>query len=197
MMNYDTVIRFALIFGILLTLVGILGLFIHECGHGVTAELLGGEFKALFVFPGIQVWPQLGLPYPGEWHGYVGLAHFAYGPEWDSDSWRVGAVHIMGSGSTLLIAVLALGALSYFHPKGWLRLLLLSSSFMFIDLLFYTFLPLMGLPHWIFFGGRSPEPLEGALQLGIPQWLFLVFVILISTLMICGVIKHIRTQRVT
>ena len=190
-------LRTILLISLSLGIVSVLGLFIHELGHGLTAEVLGGKFKALYVLPGIQIWPNPGRLYPGVWSGYFGLAQYAYGPDWKPDSWQVGAVEFMGSGSTLFAAILALGALFLFHPLGWPRLLLLTCVLMFADLLFYTFLPLIGLRHWIVFGGNVPEPLEGALKLGISQWSFLLFVILVSALMIWGVVKAVRMQSST
>jgi hypothetical protein len=69
-------LRAILMFSIVLGFVGVVGLFVHELGHGITAEVLGGEFEGLYVMPGVQVWPHPGKPYADEWQGYVGLVPF-------------------------------------------------------------------------------------------------------------------------
>ncbi|NIV30936.1 MAG: hypothetical protein GWN58_16030, partial [Anaerolineae bacterium] len=182
-------LRTILMFSIALGFVGVVGLFVHELGHGITAEVLGGEFEGLYVMPGVQVWPHPGKPYADEWQGYVGLAE--YDPNWEIDSWQDGVVDLMGSGSTLLVAALALGALWLFRPRGWLRRLLLAEVLMFADILLYTFLPLLGLRHWFFFGGDYPEPLEGAMKLGVPQWTFMLLVALVSALMVWKLVMFV------
>ena len=49
-----------------------------------------------------------------------------------------------------------------------------------LDLTFYIIFPQMGLGHWIFLGGHSAEPLNGARMMGIPD-LALYSVIATST----------------
>ncbi|MCD6469738.1 hypothetical protein J7L29_02950, partial [Candidatus Bathyarchaeota archaeon] len=39
-----------------------------------------------------------------------------------------------------------------------------------LDLPFYIVLPQLGLSHWIFLGGRIPEPLVGIRMMGIPDF---------------------------
>ena len=179
-------------FIIIFLLMGLLGLFVHEVGHGITANILGGEFTALYTLPGIQVWPHFGQPYPGVWHNYFGMAYYSSGPGWAPNGWQSGLVALMGSGSNLLIAALALAFLWIFRPSRGLAYFLVAESLMFLDLPLYTFLPLLGLRHFVIYGGASPEPLEGALQIGIPQWLFLVVVGAVSVLMLWGLIQYVR-----
>jgi hypothetical protein len=85
-----------------------------------------------------------------------------------------------------------LGALWIFRLGGWLRFLLVAEALMFVDLPLYTFLPLLGLRHFFFVGGASPEPLEGAIQLGLPAWLFMVLVGVVSALMGWGLVRYVR-----
>lgn len=179
-------------FFILLLVVALAGLFVHELGHGLTAMALGGKFTALYTFPGIQVWPDFGQKYPGDWAGYIGMARYSYGSNWEPDGWQTGLVTLMGSGSNLLLAALALGFLWGFRPRGKLRFLLVAEAIMFVDLPLYTFLPLVGLRHFFIIGGSSPEPLEGALQLGFPPGLFVGLVGGVSVLMGWGLIRHVR-----
>ena len=124
-------LRLVLVYAVALVIVSVVGLTIHELGHGLTAEILGGEFKTFYVMPGIQLWPHPGKSYPGTWPGYVGLAQYGSGPKWTAESWQVGVILLMGSGSTLLVGICALGALWVFHPHGWLQYILLVGSLMF------------------------------------------------------------------
>ena len=181
-------LRLILMFFVALGLVGIVGLFVHELGHGITAEVLGGEFRGLYVMPGVQVWPHPGQSYAKAWPGYVGLADLKI------DGWQAGVVDLMGSGSNLLVAALALGALWMFRPHEWSRRLLVAEALMFVDLLFYTFLPQIGLRHFFFIGGDYAEPLEGAVRLGVPAWAFMLLVALVSALMTWGLVKFVRSN---
>jgi len=164
--------------------VAIVGLVVHELGHGSTAQFLGGTFRGLYVWPGIQIWPSFGEQFQGEWQGFVGVVSYSYGEDWLQDGWQVGLVQLMGSGANLILAILSLSALWAIRPRKWIRLFLLAEAFVFTDMLFYTFLPLIGLRHWFFFGGDSAEPLLGATKLGIQTWLFLLLVVIVSGLMI-------------
>lgn len=179
-------------FFITLMLVALVGLFVHELGHGITATALGGKFTSLYILPGIQVWPHFGQPYPNGWSGYIGWVEYNYGFNWNPDGWQPGLVTLMGSGSNLLIAALALVALWVFQPRRCLRFFLVAEAMMFVDLLLYTFLPLVGLRHFFIIGGISPEPLEGAIQLGLPSWLFIALVGVVSALMSWGLIRYVR-----
>ena len=82
--NSKTVFTLLVAFG----LVGVVGLLVHELGHGFTAEVLGGKFVGLYVMPGVQIWPHPGEQFPNDWQGYIGLIDFNYGPEWGNDSWQ-------------------------------------------------------------------------------------------------------------
>lgn len=189
---YANSLRIPLRLVVTLSLVGVVSLFIHELGHGIATEALGGKFEGLYVMPGVQVWPHPGQPYAEEWQGYVGLADLRYDPDWALDGWQAGLVDLMGSGSNLLAAVLALGALWMLRPFGWLRRLLVAETLMFTDILLYTFLPQIGLQHLFFIGGAYAEPLEGAVKLGCPAWAFMLLVALISILMAWGLDEFVR-----
>ncbi|GAB4520673.1 MAG: hypothetical protein Fur0018_00400 [Anaerolineales bacterium] len=56
-------------------------------------------------------------------------------------------------------------------------------GWLFLDLVFYTFLPLIGLRHLFFLGGTTPEPLEGALQFSLSAGFFLPAVGVVAVLM--------------
>lgn len=179
-------------FAIAIVLVSLIGFFAHELGHGITSRMLGGKFYGLYVFPGVQVWPNPGQRYDGEWGLNVGMADTDWGDDWGYGSWQDGTVLLMGSGSNLVLAALALGSLWLFRPSGWAASLLLAEALMYIDILLYATLPeWFGWPHWFFFGGRWPEPVDGAEMLGCPRGLFVILVLLVSGLMTWGVIAYV------
>lgn len=181
-------------FVVVVAAVSLVGLFIHELGHGITAEVLDGEFKGLYVFPGVQIWPNLGERYDGEWGAYVGRADTDPGKEWGER--KEGLVWLMGSGANLVLAMMALVSLWVFRPRGWLSQLLLAEALMYVDILLYTILPeWFGLRHWFFFGGRCPEPLDGAELMGFPRGMFVVLILVISAVMTVGVIAHVLRSR--
>ncbi len=180
-----TSLRFALI----LALTALIGLLVHETGHGLTAAALGGRFTGLYVWPGVEVWPHPGASFNGKWDGQIGVATYLPGADWEADDWRYGLVSLMGSGTNFLLAALALGCLWAFRPRGRVRLWLLAETWMFLDLTTYTFFPAFGLRHFIFVGGTSAEPLEGALRLGIPAGVFVTLVVAASAAMGWGAVQ--------
>lgn len=175
-----------LFFLLLLGGFALVNLLVHELAHCLTMDAVGGKCESIHVLPGVRVWPvsQIGQPYPGTWNNYFGLTHFSEGaPSTEAG----GLVSLMGSGSVAILSALALAALFIFRPAGWLRYPLLAQSLMFLDLLFYTILPhWFGLQHFFFFGGSTPEPLNGAVAMGIPEPAFLAGVLVFSLLMTVG-----------
>lgn len=179
------------LFLLTLALVWLVASCIHELGHGLTAEALGGKFLWFSLWPGIQVYPNPGQPYEGEWGTSIAKAAYAYSSGWED--WRNGLVLLMGSGSTLLLAVLALGGLWLFRPRGWPRILLVAGVLMVEDMLLYALLPeLFGLRHYVIFGGVKPEPVDGAELLGFPRPPFVVSVVLVSALLLAGLVFYLR-----
>lgn len=175
-----------------LGLTGILSFFVHELGHGLATLALGGKFHALYVWPGIEIWPDPGQRLTTRQMSNIGLVHLDFPSEWAENGWQEGLIGLMGSGSNLIAAALALLALRALHPTGWPFLLLKAESLMFLDILLYTFLPLVGLRHFFFIGGSHPEPLESALMLGIPAWFFMLAVLLLSALLSVAFVKTIQ-----
>jgi hypothetical protein len=185
-------------FLVVLGLVWAVSLFVHELGHGLTAQILGGRFTRLSVWPGIQIWPNPGQPYDGEWGTAIASIAYTYDQSWGEDGgWRDPLVGIMGSGINLLLAALSLGCLWRFRPQGWARHLLIAESLMFVDLAFYVLLPeFFGLPHYLILGGSRPEPTDNAELLGCPRWGFIVLTVLVSALMAWGLAAYMRRDRV-
>jgi hypothetical protein len=187
-------IRNVLVFILVLGLVALLNLLIHEFGHCITMDSVGGGCEGVYVLPdpGFKIWhlDGFGDPYPNQWENYIGVTRYAKSPPIE---WASGLVKLMGSGTVAIISLLALVGLYVFRPKSWIRFPLLAQSMMFLDLLFYTILPRwFGLRHFFFIGGDSAEPLEGALRMGITESIFIVIVLLYSLAMIAGLVNYLR-----
>lgn len=186
------------VFLVTLALVWAASLVLHEVGHGLAAEAVGGDVIWLRVWPGIEVWPAVGQPVEGAWGTAIARLAFTTGTGWGPDSWQDGVISLMGSGTNLILAALALGGLWLFRPRGWLRLLLVAQVLMFADLLLYCTLPeFLGLPHYLVFGGSSSEPVDGAAMLGCPRWVFIALTALVSALMAWGLVAYLRRERRT
>ena len=180
-----------LIFVLVLGLFAVLNTFVHELGHCFTIDSVGGECEGVYVMPRTKVWPlaEFGQPYPDAWDDYIGLTVYAKAAPTEQAS---GFVSLMGSGSVAALSLLALFGLYIFRPQGWIRFPLLAQSFMFLDLLFYTILPhWFGLRHFFFIGGDTPEPLNGAIKMGIPGSTFIVGVLIYSALMLVGSLAYV------
>jgi hypothetical protein len=180
-----------LIFVLVLALFALVNLLVHEFGHCITMGAVGGKCEGVYVMPGVKIWPltAFGDPYPGAWNDFIGIANYAQAAPTAKAS---GLVAVMGSGSVAALALLSLIGLYLFRPLGWLRFPLLAQSFMFLDLLFYTTLPhWFGLRHFFFIGGDTPEPLNGAVKMGISESTFITGVLVYSTLMLVGCLGYI------
>lgn len=180
-----------LIFVLVLGLFVVVNTFVHEFGHCLTIDAVGGECDGVYLMPGVRVWPltAFGQPYPYAWDNYIGLTVYAQAAPTDQAR---GLVSVMGSGSVAIISLLALVGLYVFRPQGWLRFPLLAQSFMFPDLLFYTILPhWFGLRHLFFIGGDTPEPLNGAIKMGISESAFITAVLVYSAFMLVGCLGYV------
>jgi hypothetical protein len=167
---------------------------IHEAAHGLTAQIVGGDCLWISVWPGVQLYPHPGQRYEGEWGTSIAKTAYAITEDWAD--WQDGLVLLMGSGVNLLLAALALGSLWLFRPGGWLRTLLIAESLMIEDILLYALLPeLLGLRHYVFFGGSKPEPVNRAELLGCPRPVFVTLTALVSASMLWGLTAYLRRHR--
>jgi hypothetical protein len=167
-------IRLLAVFALIL-LVAIGGLFLHEAGHGLAALLLGGRITLLRVMPGIQLFPKIALV---PWKGNVA----AIGIDLPAGTTRQYAfVALMGSSLTFLLGLAAGLSLLLFKPTGWLRVLFVITALALpLDMITYSIFPVLGLRHWILFGGKKPEPLMGAVGLGVPPAVYYTVLALVS-----------------
>ncbi len=180
-----------LIFVLVLGLFAVINVVLHEAGHCYTIDAVGGKCDGIYVIPGVRIWPlnALGQHYPQDWGKNLALTFYA---EAAPTSQASGFVSLMGSGSVAALSLLALFGLFIFRPQGWVQIPLLAQSFMFLDLLFYTILPRwFKLRHFFVIGGASPEPLDGAVKMGIPESVFITGVLIYSGLMLAGCVAYI------
>jgi hypothetical protein len=184
-------IRSTLVFLLVLGLITLTNVLVHEFGHCLTINAVGGKCEGVYVMPGVRAWPltAFGEPYSGAWGKAIGRVSYDQGaPTLQAD----GLASVMGSGSVAALSLLALVGLYIFHPRGWARFPLLAQSLMFLDLLFYVILPhWFGLRHLFFIGGASPEPLNGAINMGIRESVFIAGVLIYSALMTAGCAGYI------
>ncbi len=180
-----------LIFVLVLALFAAINLVIHELGHCYTIRAVGGKCEGIYVIPGVRIWPltALGQHYPDAWNNLAGITVYDKSAP---TSQANGFVSLMGSGSVAVLSLLALFVLYIFLPRGWVRFPLLAQSFMFLDLPLYTILPhWFKLRHFFSIGGDTPEPLDGAIKMGIPQPMFIAGVLIYSGLMLTGCLGYI------
>lgn len=164
---------------LILTLLVPLGLqmgLIHEAGHALCGITLGGTLSHMQI-----AWFTL-YPNPGI-----------------ASQFKLGEVIVTGlstptqEGSFLLAGSVATNIVA------WLIAILINAGNLgtrtgfalrtlgvigLLDLPLYTFLPLIGLRHWILLGNNQPEPLIGARELGIPDLLFFPLVIALTVALV-------------
>jgi len=160
-------------FFLLLVLFILLGLvmdFVHESGHALWGIAVGGRLTymkiAYFeIYPRFTITPQFCL-------GYVEVAGLL-------TDFERGLFLLGGSLTTNIIswflALILLKAKLQCRTRVALKIL---GLFGLLDLPFYVLFPQIGLRHWIFLGGNTPEPLLGARNIGIPDPVFYVMTVL-------------------
>lgn len=141
--------------------------FIHELSHALWGTLVGGrvtyiQVAYLIIYPVLRITSNFVV-------GFVGIEGI--------EGFNRGVFLLGGSLSTNFVAwLLALIVLkTQIGSKTQLGLKILG-LYGLLDLPFYVLFPQIGLQHWIFLGGRQPEPLIGARLIGIPDPAFYVFV---------------------
>lgn len=181
-MKYETLI-------LTLVLLIPLGLFmdvIHEFGHAIWGTAVGGtlaymKIAYLEIFPRLAITPQFIL-------GYVEV----HGLSTDS---QYGLFLLGGSLTTNIVSwAVALSQLKLNLGQKTKVTLKTLGLFGLLDLPLYVFLPQIGLQHWLFLGGNTPEPLIGARKIGIPDIIFYVIVVLATLDLVFLYFKPVRQK---
>ena len=154
----------------------ILGILLHEAAHVAAAVLLGGTIDELTIFS-LHLFPSLEL---SSWDGSLGSMSATV----PNTKQILGIIDFAGSASTATIGLIILillqkRFLSRFHPLFLTSALMLASDFV-----FYSTLPLLGLRHYVFIGGKESEPYQGFLQMGGSKPLFWIGLIAFVTVVI-------------
>lgn len=144
--------------------------FVHEFGHALCGIAMGGrltymKIAYLEIYPRFTITPQFCL-------GYVVVVGLL-------TKFERGLFLLGGSLTTnivsWLIALILLKTEFGYRTQVALKILGLFGLF---DLPFYVLFPQIGLRHWIFLGGDTPEPLLGARNIGIPDPVFYITTVL-------------------
>lgn len=143
--------------------------FVHEFGHAIWGTAVGGSLTYMQIAY-FQIYPQLAI----------------------TSQFQLGLVRVSGLTTEFASGVMQLGGSLTTNIVSWLLVLILLKMslgfktqvalkilgfFGLLDLPFYVFLPQIGLHHWIFLGGRQPEPLLGARKMGIPDPAFYIMIV--------------------
>ena len=144
--------------------------FIHEFGHATWGTAAGGRL-AYMKIAYLEIYPRLAI-----------TPHFDLGSarvDGLKTDYAYGLMLLGGSMTTniasWLLALVTLGA--KLRPRTQLALRIMG-LFGLLDLPFYVVFPQIGLRHWIFLGGCTPEPLRGSRMIGIPDPAFYTMVVL-------------------
>jgi len=155
---------------VLFILLGLVMDFVHESGHALWGTAVGGRLTymkiAYFeIYPRFTITPQFCL-------GCVEVAGLL--TEFEHGLFLLGGSLTTNIISWLLALILLKTKLRY-RTQVALKIL---GLFGLLDLPFYVLFPQIGLRHWIFLGGNTPEPLLGARNIGIPDPVFYVMTVL-------------------
>jgi len=144
--------------------------FVHEFGHAMWGTAVGGRLTYMKIAY-LEIYPRLALT-PEFALGYVRV-------EGLKTEFASGLTSLGGSMTTniasWLIALILLKTRLGNRTQVALKVL---GLFGLLDLPFYVLFPQIGLRHWIFLGGSGPEPLLGAREMGIPDPVFYVTLVL-------------------
>lgn len=157
---------------------------IHESGHALTAKLLAGTECEIYLWPGVEIYPEFGKGQLAPWKS-TSLAVTKVTPSasphalqkvLDYDNF----ILFMGSGLTQLVSLLSLLVITLSRPRRILLWLLVPGALLHIDMLSYTVFPLLHLRHLIFWGGSNSETLVALARFGIPQYCSVPAILLLS-----------------
>ena len=169
-------------------------LIIHEAGHAVAGKLFGLGNPIINVWPGIELLPSIGKTVSSDLWPANAVAYVTFIPETptfavefpaSTQSLRLDAklklidthtyhdniflpiVGLMGSGTTYIMSLFCTLYMYLLKPKGVLRAVIATGTFLFYDILCYTVFPVFfGMSHLIFIGGAQPEPIISLVNMG-------------------------------
>lgn len=144
---------------------------LHETGHAIGAILVGLDTPKIYIWPGIELYPDVANKYVGNWpKAALGLTELPSPqvsrlfivfndenviitpqpqlvnvlPVLSLASYRpeyAAIVGLMGSGLTLIISVVCLGLLMVREVSGWQRSILIIGALFYLDFVAYCILP--------------------------------------------------------
>jgi hypothetical protein len=155
--------RKILVYLITFCAIALLRLLAHELGHLLSVIIIGGKINLIAIMPGIRLYPTLGLQ---TWGGWGAIIDYSLNNGTPS---QAGFIAFIGSGATAILGYGAIAVLLARKPHGLAQFAWLTAALLFVwDIIAYSIFPELGLRHWILIGQRVPEPLIGALYMGVP-----------------------------
>ena len=164
----------------------IIGTLTHEFGHLLIALLFDCKVSMVRLFPFLQIFPEIRLVDFNLDFGeiIVDLPNSQIG---------LGLFYLAGSGLNAILSIIFVFILrKYKISVKQILFFFPIILIMALDIIFYSVFPVLGLPHWIIIGGMSPEPLDGALLLGFPQFIYFICLILYSVFVFFFIIKPLN-----
>lgn len=174
----------------------------HETGHVLAAKMFGFNLT-FYIWPGYEIYPNLGSIYQYDWPDKA-IAFSVYAPPltpsldfdmstvWSDfpikekiepvSSFDDSIVDLMGSGFNLLLSFLSLFSIYRFKPKGIWLFIYSMGALLHYDLLLYSVLPLFDLRHFFFWGGKEAEPILALSKMGLSYSLSISLVIALSAI---------------
>lgn len=159
---------------------------IHESGHAIWGTAAGGRLTYMQIAY-FEIYPQPAIT-PEFRLGYAQIEGLT--TQFASGLMSLGGSLTTSISSWLIALILLTVSLGY---KTQLALKILG-FFGLLDLPLYVLFPQLGLGHWIFMGGRTPEPLIGARKMGIPDSVFYIIVILSTLGLVFAYFKPLRDK---
>jgi hypothetical protein len=175
----------------------------HEAGHTLTAKVLAGVNAKVYIWPGYELYPDLGKKPAPDVH-LKGLAMTHIVARGDAFPWKrlnrfENYILLMGSGLTQLLSLASLCALTMMktrdRPLGMWGWLLPAGGLLHIDMLTYAVFPLFNLQHLVFWGGVSSEPLIALGRFGLAQYIAVPAVIFLSLMQLFWLYQLSRPTR--
>ena len=159
--------------------------FIHEFGHSLPVLVKGGGITRMVVY-GYELIPDFGR------RSHISLTGFTV-PKWPEGyqptNFWLGLMMFSGSGSTLLVAIIASLLLWIIKPKYILKNILVAFSFHSFDIFRYSFLGVLGSVHSVI---HRTEPIDGLIMMGLSKQESLAIVLIAVTIVMTIVFIYLK-----